>query len=178
MKITIDTKWTDSLRDFDSDTKAALYEAVFDYMADENVTLASDQWRMFAMLQPMLDEERNKRIRLAERSRENGKKGGRNKNKGDDQPKPTGFAKFLGTAEYKERSDKLKALDAWKEKHVPYVYAHFKPLTQREFDCLHPKYSSEQICDTLLQLENRKDLRKKYVSLYRTLLNWLKRYDS
>lgn len=34
------------------------------------------------------------------------------------------------------------------------------------------------IADTCLQIENRKDLRKKYINLYMTLLNWLKRKEN
>jgi hypothetical protein len=78
MKITIDTKWIECLEDFDTETKVALYEAIFDYMSDKkDVRLPDDTWKMFAILRPMLDEEKNKRLRLSERSRENGKKGGR-----------------------------------------------------------------------------------------------------
>ena len=80
MKITIDTKWVEAIEDFDIETKVVLYEAIFDYMSDkEDVSLPDDTWKMFAILQPMLDEEKFKRIRLAERSRANGAKGGRKK---------------------------------------------------------------------------------------------------
>ena len=77
MKITIDTKWVEALVDFDTETKVALYEAIFDYMSDKEVNLPDDTWKMFAILQPMLDEEKFERIRIAERSRANGSKGGR-----------------------------------------------------------------------------------------------------
>ena len=51
-------------------------------------------------------------------------------------------------------------------------------LSEKEFLSLKQNYTSEQISDTLLQIENRKDLRKRYSNLYRTLLNWLKtNYD-
>ena len=76
--------------------------------------------------------------------------------------------------EYKDRCEKLRSLDKWMEKHTPYIYANIRPLTQAEFNCLVEKYNSTQICDTLSQIENRKDLRKNYTNLYRTLLNWLK----
>ena len=113
------------------------------------------------------DEEKLKRIRLAERSRANGAKGGRKKITKEVKEKypiiPEG-----------ERSDKLKALDKWMEKKTTYIYKNIRLLTQAEFDALCDKYTSAQICDTLQQIENRKDLRKNYTNLYRTLLNWLK----
>lgn len=176
MKITIDTKWIESLIDFDNETKVAMYEAIFDYMSDKDVNLPNDTWRMFAMLQPMLDEERNKRIRIAERNRENGSKGGRKPKKENptEPKKPNGFLSYLQQDKYKERSEKLQKLDKWMETYTPYLYNHIPPLIQKEFDVLCKKYTGEQVCDTLLQIENRKDLRKRYVSLYRTLLNWLK----
>lgn len=170
MKITIDTRWVETLRDFDTETKVVLYEAIFDYMSDGEVNLPDDTWKMFAILKAQLDDERNKRMRLAERSRANGAKGGRKtaaKKPKEAKPKypimPEG-----------ERSEKLQALDKWMEKKTPYLYQNIRMLTQAEFDALCEKYNSAQICDTLQQIENRKDLRKNYTNLYRTLLNWLK----
>ena len=152
-----------------------MLDAMFDYLTGKEPLLMLDGTTIFAMLRPFLDEERDKRIRLAERSKENGKKGGRKAKNLPKPKKPTGFASYLELDEYKGRSEKLKALDAWKQKHTPYIYANIRPLTQREFECLHPKYNSNQICDTLKQIENRKDLRKRYTDPYRTLLNWLKK---
>lgn len=176
MLISIDTKWIESIRDFDSDTKASLYDAIFDFMSDEEVSLPKDTMMMFSILIPLMNEVKCKRIRLAERSRLNGQKGGRKpKPKPKEEPKkPIGFARFLEMPQYKNRCERLQSLDKWKEVHTPYIYANIRPLTQKEFDCLVKKYTSAQICDTLKQIENRKDLRKRYTDPYRTLLNWLK----
>lgn len=170
MKITIDTKWVETLRDFDIETKVVLYEAIFDYMSDEEVNLPDDTWRMFAILKAQLDEERNKRMRLAERSRANGAKGGR-KASGK---KPKMEKPSVPIIPEGNRSEKLLALDNWMKEKTPYLYKNIRLLTQAEFDSLCGKYTSAQICDTLQQIENRKDLRKNYTNLYRTLLNWLK----
>lgn len=170
MKITIDTKWLESLEDFDTETKVVLYEAIFNYMSDKELNLPDDTWKMFAVLRPQLDEEKFKRMRLAERSRANGLKGGR---KSEKKPKET-KGKYPIIPEG-ERSEKLQALDKWMEKTTPYLYKNIRLLTQAEFDALCDKYNSAQICDTLQQIENRKDHRKNYTNLYRTLLNWLKR---
>ena len=47
-------------------------------------------------------------------------------------------------------------------------------ITQSEFLKLKLEYSGRDIAETILEIENRKDLRKKYANLYRTTLNWLK----
>ena len=120
MKITIDTKWVEAIKDFDTETKVVLYESIFDYMSDKEV---KEKY-------PIIPEG--------------------------------------------ERSEKLLSLDKWMEKKTTYIYKNIRLLTQAEFDALCDKYTSAQICDTLQQIENRKDLRKRYTNLYRTLLNWLK----
>lgn len=47
-------------------------------------------------------------------------------------------------------------------------------ITEAEFLKLKEKYTGKQIADTIEQIENRKDLRKRYTNLYRTVLNWAK----
>lgn len=48
-------------------------------------------------------------------------------------------------------------------------------ITEAEFLRLKEKYSGKQIADVIEQIENRKDLRKRYTNLYRTVLNWAKK---
>lgn len=48
-------------------------------------------------------------------------------------------------------------------------------ITEAEFLKLKEKYTGKQIADIIEQIENRKDLRKRYTNLYRTVLNWAKR---
>lgn len=48
-------------------------------------------------------------------------------------------------------------------------------ITETEFSKLKEKYTGKQIADVIEQIENRKDLRKRYTNLYRTVLNWAKR---
>ena len=167
MLITIDTKWVESLEDFDTETKVVMYDAIFAYMADREVILPDDTWKMFHVLMPMLAEEKNKRIRLAERSRMNGQKGGRKKKT----TKPV-QKKLIEVEEY--RSDDLKKLDKWMEEKTPYIYENIRHINDKEYKALISRYTIGQICDMLQQIENRKDLRKRYTNLYRTLLNWLK----
>jgi len=66
----------------------------------------------------------------------------------------------------------------WLAKQAPFCAnsRHFpKQITEEGFFRLKAKYTGKQIADVILQLENRKDLRKRYVDLYRTVLNWAKR---
>lgn len=58
----------------------------------------------------------------------------------------------------------------------PYISGHYTHLvSEEELGRLLEKYSEDFILDTIQQIENRVDLRKRYTNLYRTLLNWLKR---
>lgn len=144
MKIRIETKWIASIRGLKDNTRLTLYDAIFDYASGQDVTLKGEAEVAFEMIRPMLDTHR---------------------------PKPK--QKTLLEAD-EERSENLKKLDDWMKRHVPYIAENLNPLTQKEFDKLLSEYGIRAMCDTMEQIENRKDHRKKYVSLYRTLLNWLK----
>lgn len=66
----------------------------------------------------------------------------------------------------------------WIQPHAPYCangknFPH--QITPDELKRLKGKYEPEQIAHIILQIENRKDLRKKYSNLYLTVLNWAKR---
>jgi hypothetical protein len=69
------------------------------------------------------------------------------------------------------------AFEEWLKENCPYIAKHYTLPNEKELSKLKEKYSSEQIAETCTQIENRKDLRKRYTNLYRTLLNWLKRRD-
>lgn len=62
----------------------------------------------------------------------------------------------------------------WLEDKAPFVASNIIPLSENEFLKLKAAYGSNAIMTNVLNIENRKDLRKRYVSLYRTLLNWCK----
>ena len=47
-------------------------------------------------------------------------------------------------------------------------------ISEKEFEELKSKFTGLEIASVILEIENRKDLRKKYCNLYRTTLNWLK----
>lgn len=67
---------------------------------------------------------------------------------------------------------------AWLSQECPYIAAHLKPLTDVELDKLKKQFCTEDIMRVCHEIENRKDLRKRYTNLYRTLLNWLNRNEN
>lgn len=144
MKINIDTKWIKSIRNLDDSARLSLYDSIFDYVSGEDVTLKGEVKIAFDMIKPMLDTNRSK-------------------------PKQK---KLLEVDEF--RSEELLKLDEWMQRHVPYIANNLNPLSQKEFEKLLSEYGIRAMCETMEQIENRKDLRKTYTSLYRTLLNWLK----
>lgn len=73
--------------------------------------------------------------------------------------------------------DYLKFLD-WMKRKAPFCnnpknFTH--GITEDEFYTLKEKYSGKELADIIEQIENRKDLRKRYTNLYRTVLNWIKK---
>lgn len=71
-------------------------------------------------------------------------------------------------------ADYLKFLD-WMKANAPYCAANIKAMTEAELQKLKAKYTGAEIASVIELIENRKDLRKKYASLYRTVLNWAKK---
>lgn len=72
--------------------------------------------------------------------------------------------------------DYLKFKD-WMKRHAPYCndpknFPH--QITEDEFFKLKEKYTGEELATIIEQIENRRDLRKRYTNLYRTVLNWIK----
>ncbi len=74
----------------------------------------------------------------------------------------------------------FQTLVKWMATHTPYCSdpSHWSHgMSQQEFESLTGRYGFEpnQVAKTIAEIENRKDLRKKYTNLYLTTLNWLKR---
>ncbi|MDR1556811.1 MAG: DUF4373 domain-containing protein [Tannerellaceae bacterium] len=66
----------------------------------------------------------------------------------------------------------------WIEDHAPYCanpknFTH--QISESELLKLKENYTGQEIASIIEQIENRKDLRKKYTNLYRTVLNWAKK---
>jgi len=78
----------------------------------------------------------------------------------------------------KSISPEYEKFNIWIKKNAPYCSnpKNFtSQITEDEFFKLKEKYNGEQISFIISQIENRKDLRKRYTNLYRTVLNWAKK---
>lgn len=66
----------------------------------------------------------------------------------------------------------------WLENNTPFC-ANVKnfphQISEKEFFKLKEKFTGKEISETIMQIENRKDLRKRYTNLYLTTLNWAKK---
>ena len=74
-----------------------------------------------------------------------------------------------------QESEGVRMFKRWLESNCPYIFKHYTLPTEKELEKLKQQYGSNTIAETCQQIENRKDLRKRYSNLYRTLLNWMKR---
>lgn len=66
----------------------------------------------------------------------------------------------------------------WLKEHAPFCSdpKNFpSQITEADFTKLKGMYTGKQIADIIEQVENRKDLRKRYTNLYRMVLNWAKK---
>ena len=90
-------------------------------------------------------------------------------------PPKEGYPPIIPQESTRTTSCAIVAFESWLKVECPYIYGHYTLLSDAELAKLKEKYSSEDIANTCAQIENRKDLRKNYTNLYRTLLNWLKR---
>lgn len=81
--------------------------------------------------------------------------------------------KFLSTLSL-ENQDYRKFIK-WLMEHAPYCFVHLKIPTEKDLEKLKAKYTGKELSDIIEKIENRSDLRKKYVNLYRTVLDWSKR---
>ncbi len=65
---------------------------------------------------------------------------------------------------------------SWMKDNAPEVYRNFgHKMTQTEYDRIRGIIDKTALVDYVLAMENRKDLVKKYSSLYLTLRNWIRR---
>lgn len=98
--------------------------------------------------------------------------------KEDKKESPNGDKKeAVASSPASSNPDFLKFND-WLKRNAPYcsnAKNFSSQITEAEFLKLKEKYTGKQIADIIEQIENRKDLRKRYTNLYRTVLNWAKK---
>lgn len=72
-------------------------------------------------------------------------------------------------------NEAYKTFISWICQNAEYCFKNMKLPSEKEFNRLKELYSGKEIAYIVSQIENRKDLRKRYTNLYRTVLNWAKK---
>lgn len=89
--------------------------------------------------------------------------------------------KFLSKKVEEESIPANEVVDEKEKNYLEHMYEHYplimkmdKPLTYAEFKTLRENYDVDLVWDKMDNLENTKNMRKKYVSAYLTINNWCK----
>ena len=70
-----------------------------------------------------------------------------------------------------------EAFQVWLKENCPYIFKNIPIMSEVEFQKLKERFGAEAMAEVLQNIENRKDKRKLYANMYRTMLNWLKRNE-
>ena len=100
------------------------------------------------------------------------------KDKEDNKESPNGDKKEAEASSSASSNPDFLKFNDWLKRNAPYcsnAKNFSSQITEAEFLKLKEKYTGKQIADIIEQIENRKDLRKRYTNLYRTVLNWAKK---
>lgn len=98
--------------------------------------------------------------------------------KEDKKESPNGDKKEAEASSSASSNPDFLKFNDWLKRNAPYcsnARNFSSQITEAEFLKLKEKYTGKQIADIIEQIENRKDLRKRYTNLYRTVLNWAKK---
>ena len=94
--------------------------------------------------------------------------------KEDKKESPNGDKKEAKASSSASSNPDFLKFNDWLKRNAPYcsnAKNFSSQITEAEFLKLKEKYTGKQIADIIEQIENRKDLRKRYTNLYRTVLN-------
>lgn len=98
--------------------------------------------------------------------------------KEDKKESPNGDKKEAKASSSASSNPDFLKFNDWLKRNAPYcsnAKNFSSQITEAEFLKLKERYTGKQIADIIEQIENRKDLRKRYTNLYRTVLNWAKK---
>ena len=157
--------WLETFEELDDAEAGRLVKHLFRYVNDLDPHAEDKLTKMtFIPIKQTLKRDLKKHEAVAERNRENGAKGGRPK-------KPTGLS---GLNEKPKKADSDNDSDNVNDNKD--IYMSFKHLKITKAECikLHENYTKEQIDTVLESIQNYKG-NTKYVSLYLTAKNWLKK---
>lgn len=187
----------------DSD-KLAVYEAICDYSLDfKEPQLSGFPKALFTLIRPQLDaniqrwknaskggapignrnaikvcdsennKQKNNRKTTKKQPKNNQKQANVNENVNVNENESMRTAKacthsLTGGESYNRYVSSIQEI-------APYIFSHYTNLiTEPQLAKLQETYTMNDIVQTIAQIENRRDLRKKYTNLYMTVKNWLK----
>lgn len=183
--------WWEAIKNLPRDVQGDVLTAIIEYGLYGETTgqLKPIAKAMLAMVKSQIDIN-NQRF-------ENGKKGGRPKpedNQTKTKQKPNdnlinndnvndnvNKKKESTNVDKKEtyvsscENEAYKTFISWICQNAEYCFKNMKLPSEKEFNRLKELYSGKEIAYIVSQIENRKDLRKRYTNLYRTVLNWAKK---
>ena len=157
--------WLETFEELDDAEAGRLVKHLFRYVNDLDPQTEDKLTKMtFIPIKQTLKRDLKKHEAVIERNRENGAKGGRPK-------KPTGLS---GLNEKPKKADSDNDSDNVNDNKD--IYMSFKHLKITKAECieLNKNYTKEQI-DTILEAIQNYKGNTKYVSLYLTAKNWLKK---
>jgi len=182
-----------AIEDLSDEDLGALFRSLFEYQITgkecENKTI-SMAFKFFKN-QFRLDNE--KYLNVVERNKINGNKGGRKPKPKLTELNPKNPMGYLEPKQADNDNDndnetdnvnELKPINIeyakfidWIRENAPNVQTLKEPITEDQYQKL-KQYDRTLLKDTLIAMHNFKDLKKKYVSAYLTLTNWIKRNNN
>lgn len=132
--------------------------------------------RVFYYVNSGYQNETKVGTKMVLRGYQNGTKGGTKmvpSNKDKEINKEINKKEHTNVCEKKLSVEEKKFLDGMVENY-PNISGMDKPLTYEQYNKVRNQYDLPVVTKVMQAMENKKDLRKKYVSAYLTLLNWLR----
>ena len=168
--------------------KGELLEAIYIYQGEGKVIELSSIVNMaFSFIKNQLDIDNVKYLKICERNKKNGVKGGRKK----EPKKPSGLSgnpKNPNAPDndndnvlfIKQKSDieiKYEKFNTWLKENTPSVLKMKEPISLKQFTKLYNDsyFTNEIVYEKLKAMHNKPSLTKTYTSAYSTLTNWVKK---
>lgn len=193
----------ESISDLSDSDKLVIYEAICDFSLDlKEPNLEGFPKALFKLMRPILEaniqrwrngcnggapkgnknavKQKVTDIKQPKRNRKTTEKQA-NKDKDVDKDKDVNVNnEYMSTAKActhtLEGGEVYTQYVSWLKDNAPYIFGHYTNLvTEAQLTKLQETYPLKKIIETIMQIENRQDLRKKYTNLYMTLRNWLKK---
>lgn len=147
-------------------------DTVSDTMIDTDIKLKINQ------LQEQVTQLMTQQLTQSPKKRHTGDTNTKKEEDSNYKESPNGDKKETSVSSPASSTPEFIKFQDWMKRKAPYCSnpKNFpSQITEAELLKLKEKYSGQEIADIIEQIENRKDLRKRYTNLYRTVLNWAKK---